>query len=57
MPTKGQLKRKHRNIKIKATWESMPEGTWKLQELANMFGCSVSTVWYAIHGRNSKKKG
>jgi len=52
MPTKGQLKRKHRDMKIKATWESMPEGTWKLKELASMFRCSVSTVWYAIHGRN-----
>jgi len=55
MATKGQLKRKHRNMKIKAIWESMPEGTWKYQEIASMFDCSVSTVWYAIHGRNNKK--
>lgn len=56
MPTKGQLKRKHRDMKIKATWESMPEGTWKLHELAEMFKCSVSTVWYAIHGRKAAIK-
>jgi hypothetical protein len=55
MPTKKQLLIKHRNQKIKAAWDSLPEGAWTLQELADMFKCSVSTVWYAIYGRNHKK--
>jgi len=51
MVTKKQLKRKHRDMKIKATYDSMPKGTWKLQELADMFHCSASSVWYAVNGR------
>lgn len=47
-----KIERNHRDMKIRATYESMPG--YKLQELADMFKCSVSSVWYAIHGRNHK---
>lgn len=50
--TKKQIERNHRDMKIRAAYESMPG--YKLHELATMFQCSVSSVWYAIHGRTGK---
>jgi len=51
--TPGQLARRHRDMKIRATYESLPPGAYRLEELARMYGCNVSSVWYAIHGRKN----
>jgi len=51
-PTRVAIRQ--RNYKIKATYESIPG--WTLKELAKMFEVSLSTVYYAIHGRPSKEK-
>ena len=45
-----KLARETRDARIRAVHASLPEAT--LQEIADMFHpCSVSSVWYAIHGR------
>jgi len=45
-----------RDTRIKATYYSLPDGAWSIRKLAKLFGVSRMTVWYAIHGRNSKKR-
>ena len=54
MTTKKQLYRRDRNARIKATYESLPLGSWKLSQLAKLYGVSVSTAFYAINGRKKK---
>ena len=49
-------KAQDRDARIKATYYSLPEGAWSIRHLARLFGVSRMTAWYAIHGRNSKKK-
>ncbi len=48
-----RIKKKFRDAKIKAAYESMPGYT--LKELSGMFKVSISTVHYAIHGRKKKQ--
>jgi len=57
MVTEKKLAKRHRDMKIKATYESLPPGVYELKELAEMYHVSVSTVFYAIHGRPPKNGG
>ena len=42
--TQKQKVRRDRNEKIKATYDSMPDGTWTYLELSKMFGVSIPTI-------------
>jgi DNA invertase Pin-like site-specific DNA recombinase len=51
--SKKKFLRDQRNTRIRAVHDGMDGIT--LQEIADMFKCSVGTVWYAINGREKAK--
>jgi len=56
MVSKAKLKRQDRNEKIKAYYQGLPQGQRSMRLIARIFGVSRMTVFYAVNGRNSKKK-
>ena len=57
MVTRAKLKRRDRNEKIKAYYQGLPAGQRSMRLIAKIFKVSRMTVFYAVNGRNSKKKG
>ena len=51
-----QLSKRDRDKDILMFWQALPANRRKLQVVADYFKVSIGTVWYAINGRNGRKK-
>lgn len=54
--TMKKIEKRDRDERIRATFYSLPKGAWTIRGIARLFNVSRMTAYYAIYGRNSKKK-